>query len=446
MKQIRLVGSVFALLSVITLSITGCSGDVVTVGPRAFSLYELQDDFKQFQKKIEGTNPLYYVNKDELSSLFASQYALLQEGMSELDFLRILSPIVSQLKCGHSHVYTSPEYQAYLSESSTYLPFEIRVIRGKVYIIKDLSSVGIPAGSEIVNIDGRTSADIVGTLLQNLSADGDNETKKYYIMNEWFNGVYYYYIDNPAAFTIQYREPQETAVRTATVDSIANKQMYINTMLPYRGDFKGEYSKEVYEDYAVLTITLFTRFDSVQKYKAFLKEFFMELADKNISNLILDVRGNWGGNPDPAAELLSYLINEPTPYLDKNNHFLMFKHKRPIKPNEHKFAGNLYTLIDGAGFSTTAHLLSLLKYHNIGTLVGEEAGGGFLCTDASKETTLRNTKLRLYSSTMVFRAAAQGQVEGRGIMPDYEVIYTLDDYLNGTDPIRNKALQLITSR
>ena len=382
------------------------------------------------------------MDKDELSRLFNSQYALLQDGMGELEFLRVLSPIVSELRCGHSHVYTSPEYQAYISENGTYLPFEVRVVESRAYIVKDLSSAGIPAGSEILSIDGRTSADIISSLLQNLSADGSNESKKYYIINQWFNGVYYYYIDNPETFNVEFREPQG-ALRTVTVDSLASGQMHINTMLPYRGDFIGDYSKEIYKDYAILRIALFTRFDSMQKYNAFLKDFFKELADKNISNLILDLRGNWGGTPGPAAELLSYLISEPTPFLDKNNHFLMFKYKRPIQPQEYRFEGSLYTLIDGASFSITGHLLALLKYNNIGTFVGEESGGGFMCTDGSRETALRNTKVRLYSSTMSFRAATIGQTEGRGILPDHEVIPSLADYLNGTDAVMKKTLKLI---
>lgn len=121
----------------------------------------------------------------------------------------------------------------------------------------------------------------------------------------------------------------------------------------------------------------------------------------------------------------------------------MFKYKRPVKPHEYRFTGHLYTLIDGACFSTTGHLLALLKHHNLGIFVGEESGGGFMCTDGSRETTMRHTKVRLYSSTMIFRAATVGQTEGRGVMPDYRVTPSLADYLSGTDAIMNKALEII---
>lgn len=66
-----------------------------------------------------------------------------------------------------------------------------------------------------------------------------------------------------------------------------------------------------------------------------------------------------------------------------------------------------------------------------------------MCTDGSRETTMRHTKVRLYSSTMIFRAATVGQTEGRGVMPDYRVTPSLADYLSGTDAIMNKALEII---
>ena len=45
-------------------------------------------------------------------------------------------------------------------------------------------------------INGKRTAEIISVLLSNLTADGYNMSKKYYIMNHWFNCLYHYYIDN----------------------------------------------------------------------------------------------------------------------------------------------------------------------------------------------------------------------------------------------------------
>jgi hypothetical protein len=61
---------------------------------------------------------------------------------------------------------------------------------------------------------------------------------------------------------------------------------------------------------------------------------------------------------------------------------------RLIKPARNKFSGTMYVLIDGGCFSTTGHLCSLLRYHGIGTFIGEETAGSFACTDNRTAITL----------------------------------------------------------
>lgn len=444
MQEINRYTSILIAILAIAILATGCSQEVIgAYTPQKFALSKLQADYKQFRKKIESSSPMYFVDKEELANLFDTQYQLLEEGMGELEFVRVLSPIVAALRCGHSHVFVSEDYSAYIRENSAYLPFSTMIIGGRLYIVDDYNIANIPAGSEVIAIDGQPVEEVVGVMFNSLSADGYNETKKEYIINHWFNALYYHYIDNPASFVVEYVSPQEKTANTAVVEAIPDKSMGITTMLPYTQNWDSQYSKQVYEDYAILTIKLFSRLDSAQKYKAFLKDFFQELTEKNITNLVLDLRGNWGGTPGPAVELFSYLIDQPTSFLDKSAHPLLFMYKRATKPRPERFTGNLYTLIDGASFSITGHLIAQLRHHNIGTLIGEESGGGYLCTDASRATILKNTGVTLYCSTRVFRAATPGMVEGRGVIPDYEVMVTLNHYLDKTDPVMAKALELI---
>lgn len=117
--------------------------------------------------------------------------------------------------------------------------------------------------------------------------------------------------------------------------------------------------------------------------------------------------------------------------------------KKPLKPAENSYSGKVFVLTDGASFSTSGHLASLLKYHGIGTFIGEESGGGAVVTDGGKSITLKNTKMRAYCATTVFKTAVNGLPEGRGVIPDYEVKPSLDDYLRGKDPQLEKALELI---
>ena len=65
---------------------------------------------------------------------------------------------------------------------------------------------------------------------------------------------------------------------------------------------------------AIMTIQTFIYYDRVPMFKAFLENCFKEIHEKKIANLILDLRGNDGGDPFCAAPLFSYLEHEPVPY------------------------------------------------------------------------------------------------------------------------------------
>lgn len=427
------------IIVVMVLNFTGCGSkevnneEIKEVVNNVFTKEELREDFMKLRKFVEEKHPKLYIEDSELEQLFDKQYSLLNKDMGELEYYRILSPIISELRCGHTHITVSKKYEQYMRQNGRYLPLMVKLIDNKLYVLENLSSVNIEKGSEIISINGKKAEDIVRVLLENLTADGYNLTKKYYIINNWFNGIFYNYVDNSDEFKIKYRDPKELQIREATVSSIRDVRMDMTALSIYfisRSD-KDTYYGEIFDDYAVLTIKSFN-IDDIKGYKRFISDFFQKLSEKNVENLILDLRGNWGGPPTPAVFLYSYLNDNPTPFYG-DAPFYYFLFKREVKPATNCFKGKIYTLIDGGSFSTTGHLISLLKHHGISTFVGEESGGGAVVTDMGRSFKLKNTGLRVYCSTGVFKAAAQVLTDGRGIIPDYRVVPTVEDYLNKRD-------------
>ncbi|MDX9958539.1 MAG: S41 family peptidase, partial [Spirochaetia bacterium] len=166
------------------------------------------------------------------------------------------------------------------------------------------------------------------------------------------------------------------------------------------------------------------------------------LSARQLDTLILDLRGNYGGSPAPTAELFKYLIDEPTPFFAKNNPIYLAPWKKPVKPAPEAFHGSLYVLVDEAAFSMNSFLISLLRYHGIGTLVGSATAGSWACSDAARGATLAATGLRLRYSTQAFYTAVDGQEPGIGILPDVPVAWTLADHLAGRDPVLAAARAL----
>jgi C-terminal processing protease CtpA/Prc len=140
---------------------------------------------------------------------------------------------------------------------------------------------------------------------------------------------------------------------------------------------------------AVLTISSFNYYEwnNYPVFKSFLDSSMLIINNKKIKNLIIDVRYNRGGSQYPSIYLLQHLMDKPFTYYSKAE----FEGKTDkiygeeiIYPLENRFKGKVYFLIDGNGNSTTGHFMSLVKVHNLGTIIGEELGSNQFCTAGQK--------------------------------------------------------------
>ena len=119
--------------------------------------------------------------------------------------------------------------------------------------------------------------------------------------------------------------------------------------------------------------------------------------------------------------------------------------KKPLKPKEPQFRGKLYVLIDGECFSTTGHLLSLIKYHKLGVLVGEESGGSFYCYGCQTDITLPKTKIIFSYSQCTFQTKVTGFSTSTGIQPEIKIKSSIEDVISGKDAVMEYVLKLITN-
>jgi hypothetical protein len=114
-----------------------------------------------------------------------------------------------------------------------------------------------------------------------------------------------------------------------------------------------------------------------------------------------------------------------------------------IEPLSNRFKGKVYFLIDGNGRSTTGHFMSLVKVHNLGTIIGEELGSNQFCTAGQTLFRLSNTKLVVSSANNTHVSTATELPDEIGILPDFFVTQSIDDYLNKVDAVKNFTLNII---
>ncbi len=141
----------------------------------------------------------------------------------------------------------------------------------------------------------------------------------------------------------------------------------------------------------------------------------------NLPYLIVDVRGNGGGNSNNGRLIAEYLLKEP------QEHCVGGK----ISPQPNAYKGRLFLLTSNHTFSAAESFTIDLKESGYVTLVGEKTAGDTGC--APKDFTSRHG-IWFRIPTRAPHFSPKGfPMEGVSIEPHHEVKHTVTDFLNDKD-------------
>jgi len=218
------------------------------------------------------------------------------------------------------------------------------------------------------------------------------------------------------------------------------------------------------------------------RFKTQLKDCFRKINSVKSKNLVIDVRNNDGGNEKYGLDLYSYLTDKPfRGYKQIDLRTTRFRYKKysntsrfeylwiklflkskkandttylvtndkatdEYPPYHEPFRGKIYIMVNGGSFSTTSDFTALAKSNQFATFVGEETGGSYLgnTSNYSVLITLPNTKIKINVPVTRYQTnVTLNNNFGRGTIPDYEVIYSIDDIIHGFDKDLDTVLSLI---
>jgi len=116
-----------------------------------------------------------------------------------------------------------------------------------------------------------------------------------------------------------------------------------------------------------------------ETYKSALKDFFISVQDEGVHSVIVDLRGNPGGNALVAKEFLRYLPVEGYQVGSSNVRFgpIIWKNKPGQQRNQqtgYVFSGEVYVLTGTDSFSAAMDFAALLSDNGLCTVVGEIPG------------------------------------------------------------------------
>jgi hypothetical protein len=469
----------FLARCLLLLAMLGAASQAGAAAP--LSVQQMRDDFQLARRAIEEAHAgIYrYTPKNELDRVFETAAAQLDHPMDAMAFQRILSPAVAAVRCGHTAVQLWGETKAQ-TDQALLLPLDVKVIGGRIFILRDFDAEGKLAGREITAVNGVPARRLVETMMTASQGDGFVPTGRAARVNRIFKEGLLRYFGMSGSFKVKlansWREVHLRGQLLANLQELSRKR--------YPPDQHNPHFMELsfLDEGRIARMTIFNFLDDEEDDdgSTLLRKAFEKIAATGSQTLILDLRNNGGGQDALGKKVYSYLVDKPFPYYQSlivNRPGLSFAsnvveggagvpagalearadglydyRSHPNlgiqQPREPTFSGKVIALINGGSFSTTSELLTQLHDKKRAVFVGEESAGAYHGNSSGNDALLElpNSGLRVFIPLITYTLAVDSDHPiGRGVMPDHVIEPTIEDYLNGRDPQLEQALKLARS-
>ena len=416
---------------------------------------DLQHDFTFLKEALQREHAgLYrYISETEFILISDSLQQTLNHPMDQFEFGTMVKFYLGAIRDGHTGSSLPSELMKYYSQHVKMFPVQLHFIGHRAYVLFG-GPPGLPPGTELLAIDGESVDGIRKQLFRYLSGDGRIESKKYWVLNkDGFPFLYSWAFGEKHEYTVKYKTQSS---ETKTINLTAQ---YLKEPCN-AGHPKSDADKHLRLEYlprntAVLTVATFSSArlgQTGEDFVQFLKNSFSEINTKQIDQLIIDLRGNSGGDDKYGSLLYSYLTSKPFRYFSS-----IETTSRKLKVTEHpglgeqapavnNFNGKVIFLINGLCFSTTSDFCAVAKSNRRGKFVGEETGGAYYGNTSGENfrTTLPNSSIHIKIPKHKYQTAVRKtKYSDRGIIPDYIVIPDIGDVISGRDVQMIFALKLI---
>lgn len=301
------------------------------------------------------------------------------------------APLVAMIGDGHTNL--GFPFNDVFTEELPRRPYAVGISGDRRMVCSWSMDGRIPEGSEIVAINGMGRDSILDSMLPYVA--GEREHFRLARLDGVYSGLDY--LLYPAdSYTVEFRAPGKKKTETVTYRPVTWAEL--NERLPRKEESKRPpYSYAVNEKDNV-AIMDFNSFSDKVAMGHFADSMFRDLRERNIGNLIIDLRQNGGGNSNVGDTLLRYISPIPFDQFDKslvrvtplsarmrrNANFtpgLYFfetdtaDYIVPRTPEEGHYAGRVYLLTSNYTFSSAGSFSWVFKEAGCGTVVGEETGG-----------------------------------------------------------------------
>ena len=435
---------------------------------------------------------LRYSTAEQTSARFDALERTFGEAADQKGRYLALSRFLSSVRCGHTYANffnQKKTVQAELFSGTDRLPFQFLWIGERMIVTADSTGTGVAPGTKVLAIDGQGARETLAALLPYARADGSNDAKRRRLMSvqaedrfETFDVFHPLVFGSRDRFRLSLRTP-DGRTREQTVSAIGLDARRAQLPPQPNGD-AAVWTFERRGSAAVLTMPTWAVFNSKWDWKAWLTARFEEMDRTGVQGLVIDLRGNEGGN-DCGDEIVARLID--TPVQLRNSRRLVRYRKTPdelkaaldtwdpsfrdwgtdarlydarfyelvqkeddglvvgeVRPQGPRFKGKVAVLIGPQNSSATHQFADSVQRLKLATLVGEETGGNLRGINGGAFFFLRLPESGLEADLPIIGAFPRDPQPDRGVRPDVAIPRTAASIGAGTDPALDRSLSIVS--
>ena len=441
-------------------------------------------DLDLLMRTLEDVHPDLYANRprDSVISARARLAATMPPSLSRAELWTRLAPFVAAFGDGHTSI-ALPREEAQRLQQAGALVFPPSVAMddaGRIVVSAPIvRDVGVEAGDRLASVNGKNADSLVRAWMT--EASGESERFRAANVTGLFRDLLLIHsIGAPYTIVTQRGEDAPRTIELAGISqdslrAIATRTRAQRTTAP-NFTYELRPSRVGYMNFRSMA-------GDPARFKTDLAAMFQRVADDSARVLVIDLRGNGGGDSRLGDELLRYVTTKPYrmssakqwkmsaeyrayfksmvhPSVRWTHGWELFSIGRRLMngpagkmvtfteaPEAHEaaqpfFAKPVCVLIGPQTFSSAVDLADGIKTYRLATLVGEETGGRPNGFGEAYIFRLPRSQLAVSVSSALFVRASGDTTDHRGVVPDIAASPSADDRRAGRDPAMDRCRTL----